>query len=230
MNTRRKFLLHGSLASTALLLTKPFKSIARPFATVTGFSVNDTKVVLVHAGNACNSYHQTVIKISDLKKSTGNMVSVFAGNLNDSNQNFDAVINQKNEFHFSEKDYKVVYKGDYKIGIITAVEGVNSAENINALSAYLKKERYCNLVVCLSQLGHKNSVFNDHSLANKSSHLDIIIGGHASDFCQHTMVALNKNNEEVIIDHAASKTFGLGKIEIDFDSYGKKRKVCFSNA
>ena len=84
--------------------------------------------------------------------------------------------------------------------------------------------------MCLSRLGYqsKNTV-DDLSLAAASSNLDIIIGGHATNFCKRPFIALNKNKEEVIINHAAGNNLALGKIEIDFDQYGKKRNIAFNN-
>jgi 5'-nucleotidase len=101
---------------------------------------------------------------------------------------------------------------------------------MNTLSAYLKKEKNCAVVVCLSQLGYKNkNMPDDIMLAERSTHLDIIIGGHADNFHSHPIIALNSKNGEVIIHSAAGDVTAFGKIEIDFDGQGRKKSVHLFN-
>ncbi len=60
MTSRRKFLLNGSMATTALLTARPFKTFANVLAPVTSFNINNNKVIFVHTGNYTNSnHHQT---------------------------------------------------------------------------------------------------------------------------------------------------------------------------
>ena len=85
------------------------------------------------------------------------------------------------------------------------------------------------MVVCLSQLGYKSANgLNDVELAAASTHVDIIIGGHAENFCSHPVIAQNRNKEEVIINHAATNGLALRKIEMGFDKLGKKNNVAFT--
>jgi len=84
-------------------------------------------------------------------------------------------------------------------------------------------------VVCLSQLGYKSATgLNDLELAAESTHLDVIIGGHANDFCTRPFIAQNKNKAEVIINHAATNGLAFRKIEIGFDNLGKRSHVAIS--
>ena len=103
-------------------------------------------------------------------------------------------------------------------------------EKVINLSAYLKKEKNCSVVVCLSQLGYRNkNTPDDITLAKKSTHIDIIIGGHANNFQVNPVIALNNSNCEVIIHAAAGDPTAVGKIEIDFDEKGQKKYVSFTN-
>ena len=69
---------------------------------------------------------------------------------------------------------------------------------------------------------------DDLSLAATTTHLDIIIGGHATNFCKSPMTTLNKNKEEVIINHAGTNRLALRKIEIGFDNRGRKNQLAFT--
>ena len=233
MNTRRNFLLKGSMATTALLTAKPFKTIAHTLSPVTGFCINDHKIVLVHTGNySSNNKAQTAQQIIALKDKTQNLVLLHAGDTNEKSKHvkYDALMNTDEVVSFSANNYTILYKGDIKIGIIKASEATADLINtINNLSAFLKEEKNCNIVVCLSQLGYRSTrKIDEIQLAESSSQLDIIIGGHASNFCKQPTVLFNKNKEEIIIHHAADQNLALRKLEIEFDRLGKKKNIAFT--
>ena len=232
MNTRRKFLFNGSLATAALLTTKPFKSIANKLSPVTGYRFNSS-LVLAHTGNKISGT-QALQHITKLKNNAGNLIMLHAGShapVNAGKAVYDASMHTGETCSVAAGDYKIIYKDEIKTGIITANDNSVSADTINTLAAYLKKEKNCNLVVCLSQLGYRSSTgLNDLKLAAASTHLDVIIGGHATDFCKSPMIIWNKNKEEVIINHAATEALALRKIEIGFDDFGRKHHVAFTRS
>ncbi|MBL0145736.1 MAG: hypothetical protein IPP48_08220 [Chitinophagaceae bacterium] len=131
----------------------------------------------------------------------------------------------------TNESYRIVYKGDIKVGVIKALAGEkNTVQRINTLSAYLKKEKDCQLVVCLSQLGFKNKVvLDDIKLAQQSTNVDVIIGGHLSNFSAYPFVAQNTNKAEVIIQSATDNGFALGNIEIEFDNTLAKKSIAINN-
>jgi hypothetical protein len=235
MNSRRKFLLQGSMATTALLAAKPFKTFSNSIAPATGFSIKGNKVVLVHTGDYMGkNQHQTHTQIAGLKKNIGGVVLLHAGNdvkNKVASMNYDASISPEKNILFTENNYRMLYKGDIKIGVINAIEGENDIINkLCNLSAYLKKEKNCHMVVCLSQLGYKNkNRIDDTRLAENSSSLDVIIGGHPSNYFAHTVIAANRNKEEVIIHFASGNGFDFGNIEVCFDEAGNKRSVAINN-
>lgn len=233
MNTRRKFLFTGSMAATALLTAKPFTTIANSFSPLTGVRINNNSLVLAHTGNSMGiTSGNTMQMISKLKNSHANLLMLHAGEKFVVTQPvYDASMQIGESCSVSANDYKIIYKGDIKTGVITANNNAVSAESINELAIYLKKEKNCHLVVCLSQLGYRSkNGLNDQVLAAATTHLDVIIGGHATDFCTRPVTAMNKNKEEVIINHAATNGLALRKIEIGFDNSGKKGQVAFTRA
>jgi 5'-nucleotidase len=231
MNTRRKFLFNGSMAATALLTARPFTTLANSLSPVTGFSVNNNILVLAHTGNA-TGFGSSLQQIHNLKSSNANLIMLHAGETAPAIKTaYDASLHTGESYSVSDNDYKIIYKGDIKTGVITAQGKSVSVESINALAMYLKQEKNCQLVVCLSQLGYKSKKgLNDLALAEASTHLDVIIGGHADDFCTRPVTAQNKNKEEVIINHAATNGLAMRKIEISFDNRGKRSQVAFTRA
>ncbi len=235
MNTRRKFLVQGSLASAALLAIKPFKTISgsSQLQSLTGFSVNENKVVVAHTsdvGNANVTHTQQVL--SEMKSTTGNLLLLHAGHHaadKATRYTYDASMKNTKTAASASGSYQIVYKGNYKIGIITAdCHESDLISKINRLSGYLKNERDCHLVVCLSQLGYKNnSSVDDRTLAEQSSNLDLIVGGQNDNHSKHPVIVLNKNSEEVIINHSAANNFYIGQIHLGFNDAGKKMNVSF---
>lgn len=217
MNSRKDFIVKSGLATVALLATKPFGSLASAALTTS----DNSSVLLLHTSN---SYTTNI----DLEEKDNTAVSMVASNYAVNNSGFSKKV----------EPYKIIYKGDIKIGIIGAGTDMSNVSNtaastvtykdpveeINMLATYLKKEKNCNLVVCLSHLGYKNkNAMDDITLAQNSVHVDVIISSN-NDKVQHTLVQRNKNNEEVIIDPTGDMTT-LGKIAIGFDKKGKKNHI-----
>ena len=221
------------MATAALLTAKPFTAIANSISPVTGFRINNNSLVLAHTGNVMGTVgNETLQHITKLKNSGSNLILLHAGDTAPAIKPvYDASLHSGESYSVSANDYKIIYRGDIKTGVITANSKSVSAGSINALAVYLKKEKNCHLVVCLSQLGYQSKTgLNDMALATTSTHLDIIIGGHADNFCTRPVIAQNKNKEEVIINHAATNALALRKIEIGFDNRGKKEQVAFTKA
>ena len=99
---------------------------------------------------------------------------------------------------------------------------------INHLSAFLKNEKDCHIVVCISELGYKNKNWvDDITLAGNSENIDIIVGRCATNSPGRPIIALNKKRAEVIIQHIENGEDALGKIKIGFNQSGCKHNVSF---
>jgi hypothetical protein len=233
MNNRRDFLVKGSLAATAMFVLKPLKSFAGELPGFDLFGSRDNKLVFLHTPHLNPYTQQGVIdKIKGIKNKHNNAILLKAsGNEADktSSIHYDATLTDTTDGAFNN-GYKILQKGNIKTGIISATPGDNKvAEKINRLAAYLKKEKKCAVVVCLSQLGYKNNqAMDDITLAAQSSNVDIIIGGHTENFHALPVIALNSQQAEVIIHAAGDNSFGYSKIAIDFDAQGRKKQVSFA--
>jgi len=223
------------MATTAVLALKPFTSIARVASVFTGPGGSNSQLVFLHTAHINPSGDYGVIKfIKEIKNKNANAILVKAGQDEPEETGrltYDVSINGGNDISAITGDYKIINKGNLRTGIISANPGEsNIVEKINTLSTYLKKEKNCTIVVCLSGLGYKNkNAPDDITIANKSTHLDIIIGGHANNFHTLPVIALNNNNGEVIIHSASGDPLACGIIKIDFNGQGRKKHIGFTD-
>jgi 5'-nucleotidase len=89
------------------------------------------------------------------------------------------------------------------------------------LERRLKEEEQCDLVICLSHLGYKykNSQRpDDMTLAAKTKHTDLIIGGHTHTFLDKPSVVTNANGRDILVNQVGCFGVRLGRIDFYFDS------------
>jgi hypothetical protein len=231
MHSRRKFITQGSMATAAMLALKPFETMARISSPFTGLGNSRANLIFLHTAHNTTLDYQAIRHIKKVKSDNGNVILLKAGQ-NEQHETdqfaYDATVDGNNDY--SAVNYKIINKGKLTTGIIYAKpEESGIIEKINALSAFLKKEKNCNIVVCLSLLGYKNNnAPDDVTLAEKSTCLDMIIGGHAKNFHKHPVIALNSKKEEVVIHAASENSTTCGVINIDFDGKGQKKFIGFS--
>lgn len=129
----------------------------------------------------------------------------------------------------------IVRKGGLKIGILgVGIElgPLLPAENIKGIQYYdpiqkanleafkLKKEKGCDLVICLSHLGYSytDSKVSDRVLASQSRNIDAILGGHTHTFLEKPEVSLNLEGNSVIINQVGWAGLRLGRVNWQFSS------------
>lgn len=84
----------------------------------------------------------------------------------------------------------------------------------------LRKEHKCDIVICLSHLGYqyKNpNVISDLRIAENSSEIDLIIGGHTHTFLDKPTLVKNKLGKEVLVNQVGCFGVNLGRIDFYFD-------------
>lgn len=100
------------------------------------------------------------------------------------------------------KPYTVIRRGGLKIGIIGLLTDLSSvvdravadrmryldpAEVTNRYAEYLKKDKKCDLVICLTHLGYEGESYTDPELASQTRNVDYIIGGHSHTFLENAV-------------------------------------------
>lgn len=83
------------------------------------------------------------------------------------------------------------------------------------METFLKKEKDCDLIVCLSHLGLKYSEnrISDLALAPETRYTDLILGGHTHTFLDDPLRVKNKNGQEIIVNQAGWGGLVVGKID-----------------
>ena len=95
-------------------------------------------------------------------------------------------------------------------------DAISKAEEISFL---LKKNMHCDYVICLSHLGFKyeDAKISDHTLAQNTSYIDMILGGHTHTFLDAPILLENKLKNEVIVNQVGWAGIHLGRIDLIFN-------------
>lgn len=136
----------------------------------------------------------------------------------------------KTELNGKTLPYKIFEKGNIRIGVFglgIELQGlvdrrlygstvyiepmVKAAE----MAHLLKKEKKCDLVICLSHLGYKyeDEKVSDMVLAKKSANIDLIIGGHTHTFIDEPLRVKNRDGKTILVAQAGWAGVKLGRID-----------------
>ena len=135
-------------------------------------------------------------------------------------------------------NYKIYNKGGIKIGVfglgIELMGLVNPLlyketkyydplEIASDMTTKLKFEKKCDLVICISHLGHQyqNDKISDIELAKSTSNIDLIIGGHTHTLLEEPLIISNLSGKKVIINQVGSNGVFVGKIDFNFTNNKK---------
>ncbi len=142
--------------------------------------------------------------------------------------------------------WKIFKKSGVKVGVYglgVELKGLVADKNIGntvyndplktalEMESFLKKNKSCDLVVCLSHLGfqYRENKVSDMILANETLMTDLIIGGHTHTFLEEPIVQLNKAGKQVIVNQASWGGMVLGKIDFVFERSGNKKHLAHTN-
>ena len=138
--------------------------------------------------------------------------------------------------------YKIFKKGKLKIGVFgVSIEGrglipdnlfgatkyLDPVQKANEAAALLRKEKNCDMVICLSHLGYKygDNKVSDEVLAKESDNIDLIIGGHTHTFLDNPVVFKNKKGDDVVINQVGFAGIILGRLDFEFSKFSGKNLV-----
>lgn len=138
--------------------------------------------------------------------------------------------------------YKIFKKSGIKIGVYglgIELSGLVSDNNFGKtiyndplktaieMESFLKNEKNCDLVVCLSHLGFKyrDEKVSDHVIAAETSMTDLIIGGHTHTYVEKPVDMKNKAGKQVIVNQASWGGLVLGRVDFVFEKTKKKNRA-----
>ena len=135
------------------------------------------------------------------------------------------------------KPYKIFDKDGIKVGVFglgIELEGLvdkrmysetvynGPVETAQDMVRILKKEKKCDVIICLSHLGYKykedESKICDLKLAALTQDIDLIIGGHTHTFLDKPTIAKNSVGKEVLVNQVGCYGINLGRIDFYFDN------------
>lgn len=92
---------------------------------------------------------------------------------------------------------------------------LNPTDKANEIAHYLKHDKKCDLVICLSHLGYKyrNSLVSDTSMVKNLKNVDIILGGHTHTFLERAELHTDAEGKSVFINQVGWAGLKLGRID-----------------
>ena len=123
--------------------------------------------------------------------------------------------------------YVIVRRAGKKIGVIGLLTDImkvvdrsvakdlkylEPADVVNRYAAYLKNEKDCDLVICLSHLGYRE----DKDLASQLSDVDVIVGGHSHTLLHKEQVVKDAEGDDVIVVQNWKWGLNVGCLTVEF--------------
>lgn len=109
----------------------------------------------------------------------------------------------------------LVSKANYK-----ETKYLDPIEIAQDMTRFLKNEKKCDLIICLSHLGYRynSDKISDLALASQTKGIDLIIGGHTHTFLSKPTIVKNIENKSVIINQVGCFGINLGRIDFYFET------------
>ncbi|MCE7038829.1 bifunctional UDP-sugar hydrolase/5'-nucleotidase [Dyadobacter sp. CY312] len=141
--------------------------------------------------------------------------------------------------------YKIFKKQGIKIGVFglgIELQGLVDKKNYgdtvyqdpivkgNEMAAFLKNDKHCDMVICLSHLGYKykENKVSDQVLAKSTRNIDLVIGGHTHSFMKLPEDVMNLDGKMTTINQVGFAGINLGRLDYFFDRQTGKRKMLAS--
>ena len=144
--------------------------------------------------------------------------------------------------------YKIFNKNGIKVGIFGVgiklaglvgkkdygeTEYLDPIETAQHYSDFLKNEKKCDMVICLSHIGYDYrddaTKVSDKILAANTAGIDLILGGHTHTFLSEPQSFLNKNGKNVLVNQVGWAGLLLGKITFYFDKNKNVKNISWNN-
>lgn len=142
--------------------------------------------------------------------------------------------------------YKIFKKEGIKVGIFGVgikLDGLVGKKNYKETvyqdpveiaqhyADFLKKEKKCDLVICLSHIGYdyKEDNVSDKKLAAKTDNIDLILGGHTHTFLPEPQSFINKSGKNVLVNQVGWAGLLLGRIDFYFDKNKNVQNISWEN-
>jgi 5'-nucleotidase len=101
---------------------------------------------------------------------------------------------------------------------------LDPVSHANREAEYLKRQKQCDLVICLSHLGdqYKDNKVSDEILARETANIDLIIGGHTHRFFDAPRTYVNKSGGKTVVNQVGWGGLRLGRLDYVFEESGRR--------
>ena len=126
------------------------------------------------------------------------------------------------------KPFIIFKKGEVKIGVIginiqpkgliaasnyKGVKYLDPLKTANSLAQMLRDEYNCDMVICISHLGHNP----DLKMAELTKGIDLIIGGHSHTFMKQPTLRKNIDENDVMVFQTNGRGIYVGRIDVKLE-------------
>ncbi|MPL55420.1 Trifunctional nucleotide phosphoesterase protein YfkN [bioreactor metagenome] len=144
--------------------------------------------------------------------------------------------------------YKIFKKDGIKVGLFGVgieLDGLvgkkqyqetkylNPVEIAQHYADFLRKEKGCDLVICLSHIGYDYrddaDKISDKKLAAQTDNIDLILGGHTHTFLPEPQSFTNKSGKNVLVNQVGWAGLLLGRIDFYFDKNKSLQNISWNN-
>ena len=144
--------------------------------------------------------------------------------------------------------YKIFKKDGIKVGLFGVgieLDGLvgkkqyqetkylNPVEIAQHYADFLRKEKGCDLVICLSHIGfdYRDDAdkISDKKLAAQTDNIDLILGGHTHTFLPEPQSFTNKSGKNVLVNQVGWAGLLLGRIYFYFDKNKSLQNISWNN-
>ncbi len=146
------------------------------------------------------------------------------------------------------EEYKIFNKNGIKVGIFGVgiqlaslvgkkdygeTEYLDPIEIAQHYADFLRKEKKCDMVICLSHIGYDYKddpkKVSDKILAANTDGIDLILGGHTHTFLPEPQSFLNRSGKNVMVNQVGWAGLLLGKITFFFDKNKNVKNISWNN-
>ena len=130
------------------------------------------------------------------------------------------------------KPYTIIKRKGIKIGVFalnpeleglvseknyTGVKFLDPAKVANEMASLLKKEKKCDVVICISHLGWTDESYSDQNVFSKTRGVDLVLGGHSHTYFDSLRYIKDVDGREIPVDQNGKHGIFIGKLTLTFD-------------
>lgn len=128
------------------------------------------------------------------------------------------------------KKYTIIKRNGVKIGVFALdpkLDGLVSKANYgiikyldpvavaNEMATMLKKDKKCDLVICISHLGWEEKGMGDQMMIAGSRNIDLVLGGHSHTYFRTLRYIKNLDGKKIPVDQNGKNAIYVGKMILD---------------